>query len=481
MRSNSITLIVIGAWLLASPLAVWAYIDAGGDRITLPELLLEFRDVAAVQIDKADLQRGAVLYRVQRSFQGKLADPIKHALLSMGEVPAPLRGLAVGQPAVLFTRCMIDRRGVTLTNFGWYQVNDPPNPQDGWHRLAMLREDLESAFLGTPEQLSEALSRLRDGQRVVVRIRPRDCTPSESVLVLCNLDDPHNRPLAWDSAGPTPEQRPMKQWLADLKSGTVPQRVRAALALAKLPATEESVTGLIAALRDRVAVVRAAACESLGVLKTDAKRVVPKLAKSLDDGDRFVCVSAARALAQYGAAAQPALPDLARSLGDRDFVRDFRPMRANAAAEAIVRIAPEDPLTQRALKHLEQRMLNDDRPDSYGTRVEGARILGRLGPVARPMLASLLRRLNDQDASVRLAAAHAVLRISRKQGDHELAVGALKKLVQHEDSLVRLRVARALADAPSRLAKELYLILQQDPAPSVRALALQAGGQPKAP
>jgi len=73
------------------------------------------------------------------------------------------------------------------------------------------------------------------------------------------------------------------------------------------------------------------------------------------------------------------------------------------------------------------------------------------------------------------------LRISRKQGDHELAVGALKKLVQHEDSLVRLRVARALADAPSRLANELYLILQQDPARSVRALALQAGGHPKAP
>lgn len=480
MRSRIVGLIVFLVWFVGCGPAAWAYIDAGGDRITLAEVLLEFRDVAAVKIEKADLDRGAVLYRVQKRFQGKLTDPTKHALLAMGKVPEPLQKLAPGQAAVLLNGCY-DRRGIALTSCGWYHVDDPPNPQDGWHRLVMLRADLDSIFFGTPEQLTETLSRLREGERVVVRIRPRDCKPSESVFVSCDLDDPHNRPTAMNPDGPQPMQRQVPEWLADLKTGTVPQRVQAALALARLPASDESVGGLIAGLRDRVGVVRAAVCESLGTLKQDAKRVVPALAKALNDSDRFVCVCAARALAEFGVAAKPALPDLARALGDRDFVQDFRPFRANAVAEAIVRIAPDDQLTQRALKHLEQRMLNDERPDSYGTRLEGARVLGRLGPVARPVLASLMRRLKDPDANVQVTAAHAVLRVSNRPGEQELAVVTLKKLVRHDDNLVRLRVARALADAPAVLAKELYQILQMDTVPKIRTLATQALSPPKSP
>jgi HEAT repeat protein len=77
-----------------------------------------------------------------------------------------------------------------------------------------------------------------------------------------------------------------------------------------------------------------------------------------------------------------------------------------------------------------------------GTRAEAARILGRLGPPARPALRALLPCLEDQDAKVRKEAEEAVLRVVPGAGPEALPV--LTALLGSPDARTRARVAEIL-------------------------------------
>src|SRR5687768_15816986 len=81
-------------------LALLAYIDGGGARVTLPEIVSEFRTVTLLELEKADLARGGFKFRVGAPLKGK-ADAAEVKLQVAG---APFKEMAPGRVAVHFTQ-----------------------------------------------------------------------------------------------------------------------------------------------------------------------------------------------------------------------------------------------------------------------------------------------------------------------------------------------------------------------------------------
>jgi HEAT repeat protein len=102
------------------------------------------------------------------------------------------------------------------------------------------------------------------------------------------------------------------------------------------------------------------------------------------------------ALGKIGPSAMPAVPELQRGLDSPDRVL------AMASAWALAWIDHEN--KQTATKSLPVLIEALDASDAM-TRLHAAEALGRLGPLARPAVATLRERLKDGDGHVREAAA----------------------------------------------------------------------------
>src|SRR5262249_42063236 len=185
----------------------------------------------------------------------------------------------------------------------------------------------------------------------------------------------------------TPADYPLDKWADRLKSDDPTVRYQAAIALG-LSGTTAFTPDLRRLLQDSNPQVRLAATTASGTLHTDAATTVPALGVVLSDRARFVNTAAARTLRQFGAEAKPALQRLGEALEQNLGGFDYRALRQGEIAETILVIDPTSAEARRALRLL-TNLLNDDRPDSNGTRLAGARALGRCGsggPAARPPL-----------------------------------------------------------------------------------------------
>src|SRR4051812_42717587 len=78
-----------------------AYIDMPAERLTLPRLLLEFRNVGLYGVDWVDAEHRAVRYRLVEAIQGNPEETFKHIINLDGRVPEELKELAEGEPAVV--------------------------------------------------------------------------------------------------------------------------------------------------------------------------------------------------------------------------------------------------------------------------------------------------------------------------------------------------------------------------------------------
>jgi S1-C subfamily serine protease/HEAT repeat protein/ribosomal protein S27E len=207
-------------------------------------------------------------------------------------------------------------------------------------------------------------------------------------------------------------------WAPDARA---PMRVASA-------APTGNIADLVKGLMHSEASVRARSAETLGEMGERAKDAIPSLLKLLNDPDEFTRRMVASALSKIGLPAKSDVPLLAKSLGDPSV--DLR----RYAATTLEKMGSD---SRGALNEM-AAALSDNDP---GVRQALARALGRFGRDAKDRAQrSLEEMLSDSDRDTRLAAAEGLAGILVASADVE----PLKKLVKHEDSEVRVAVAKAL-------------------------------------
>jgi hypothetical protein len=484
---------VVLALLALMPRPTHAYIAVSAERLTLPEVILEFKAVAVLSVQKSDPARGAVRFKLESELVGKLpADAsLKHSIAAEGKAVPGVGELTSGETVILFWGSF-DRRSLVLTQRGWYQTRAPGGGDDGWERYTQRRDDMARVFVGTPKELRAAIEAMLRGQRVVASIVPKTAQGNERLAVGYDLLDPHRRhaPELKQGAKIVASERAVPGLVRDLSSVTAGRRQQVAYGLIDHAAVAHSaVPALLGAMKDPHLEIRAAAIDAIGHIahlppKATGKPayamddVVRALAEALKDEDRFVAASAARALARLGPAARPALSALGDALPDRNADFDFRPLRALEAARAILMIDPAAPQADAAVRLLTgDKLLNDDRADGYGTRLAGAIALADTGVGAKSAEGELLKRMRDDKLpEVRIACAEAILRID---ANHAAAADAIKVLsggVAADDVLTRVRALRSIAraGAAARPAAESARARLKDPMEAVRQAAEEA-------
>jgi hypothetical protein len=410
--------------LVAVPAPAPAYIAVSAERLTLCEVMLEFPTVLDLTLDKFDAEKGAFVFTAS-ALQGKKPDaPLRFALLDGGTTHKRFARLAKGARAVAFLGSP-DNRSLVYCEAGWFLTK----PDQGWERFTQFRDDFRALCDGTPDELARACAALAVGGEATVPVRSKGVEGDARPFARYSAQFPHRRFPALD-----PNAKPPA---AGAK--VVVARHRAALQTDAEP-------DLLKALTDAHPEVRAAAAFALGTRKEWSKDAIGALAKALEDDDRFVCGFAALALGRAGASAKPATDALLKALGDRNFDHDFRPHRAAEAAEALLRIAPNTDAANRAVAFfLTDRMLNDQRIDSEGTRTAAARALGRSGAAAKGALPDLVKRLTDPLPATRVAAAEAVHLVGGDAKQREAAAKVLAKECASADAGTRVQALRACA------------------------------------
>jgi HEAT repeat protein len=477
--------------LLSWPASAPAYIDAGGWQVTLPEIVSEFRTITLVEVEKANVARGGFKFRLGKPLKGAPDQKDLKLQMEWGEPGPPFKELKPGRIGIHFTQSsdktlapsssspafenlLAQRACLTFIDGAWFHTMPGA---DGW-QSGTLRRDFEIAFVGTSQDLIDAVTGLLRGREVLARCR-RLRNTGEIQWARYSLGSPNSKTLARDPSGPPASSRPGSAWTADLKDPSGLVRSQAALALAELgPAARDAEVPLAAALRDPDPDVRAAAVAALGAIVPDGKAAVDGLARALSDDDWFVRLGAAQALEKFGPAAAPAVPALVQALKPNDLIKDFRPVRCGAAMVALARIDPRAKELEAALNLVVGKLLADERQGSFGARATGARLLGDCGPAALPAVPALSRLLRDPDGDVRVASAEALLKIDPdRQGDR--AVGTLADALKSAELLVRLRAAEALGGRGARSAAALPALRAavQDPEPDVRRAAEEAAAK----
>jgi hypothetical protein len=155
---------------------------------TLPRLLLHFMPdaVALAEVERVDLDRGAVRYRLVERIAGKGEErEFRHAIAPEGQAPAELRSLRAGARAVIFGD---DHEGQSLTYVegSWYHAK---RAEDSWRRMTGLRPLYLQCFAGTADELAAALKRLLLGQEAVVRARHE----GKDAWTKYSMKDPHRK------------------------------------------------------------------------------------------------------------------------------------------------------------------------------------------------------------------------------------------------------------------------------------------------
>lgn len=254
---------------------------------------------------------------------------------------------------------------------------------------------------------------------VDVRIQARLALEELAVIdKQAHSDDAAVHPTALDE---TVEQatasNSLEEWraaLPELIAGVGDRDIRARLRAIDIlealgPVAESAMPALRTALQDNNRFVRWSAARALARIGPAApEETVPALEKLLMDDDLDVRVAAARSLASYGPKAQTALNGLLEALT----------VKSSEQRLAVLRVlhgigpagAPAVPTLCACLADIDPSV-----------RCKSAAVLGDLGPLARPAVDVLRQSLSDDDADVRHAAGKALLLIDRDASSQPLA------------------------------------------------------------
>lgn len=457
----------IAAGLACAP-PCWAYIDRPPEQLTLPRLLLEFKDVGVFVVDRVDLEKGAVRYRLVEVIQGRDTPPtVRHVIRSGNSVPSPLQGIRPGQKAVLFSQDNY-RRGIVRIGEVWYLGTY--RPQTGWWRLGCLdtHYDLNCCFRGSVEELARACRTLLAGRTVTVRCRKRS-REKDLQWVRCDLRKPHEKNVV-----PAP-------------TATAPTPVA-------MPGDTAALVERLGGANTRT---RLDAADGLGRMGAQAVGAAEALARLVaDDEDPLVRRSAAVALGRIGPGARSALPALIDAV--RSGYGDASGLVGYEAAVAVVRIDPDGThaatLIAERLKDAEPKvryraavavrvigsalaravpaLIAATEDPKQNVRYQAVRALGVVAPSARAALPALSRALRDRDRFVREAGGKSLHALD--PAADETAGLWVAVLGESPDATVRHLAARALGDAakPTRAVEAaLTRAAATDAASNVRSQA----------
>lgn len=461
-------LIILNLFVFIPP--AQAYIAVSAQRLTLPEVMLEFPTVVAITVDKHDAKRGAFLFRVSETIQGKTpATPIKHAWLKDNQLPAVFADVKTGTQGVMFIGSP-DNRSLTFINGVWFISR----PQDGWERLDEFRDDFRNLFVGTSDEFIKAARTLSRGGKAIVPIQPKTAKPSTNrFFVQYDADFPHRR---FPAINPTDTVRTDGAQLTKRLQDADPAiRQQATLQLHRTGQSEQEIEPLlIKRLTDEHPEVRIAAAYTAGQLSKPTAELITALAKALSDEDRFVCGFAAWALGRFGSQAKSVIPKLHAALAERNYDHDFRPHRAAEAAEAMILIDPTPDNVNKAIAFFtSDKMLNDERVDSEGTRTAAANALGRCGEKAKPALPNLVKRLTDPLAATRIACARAISRISPNSDEAKQATAMLLKELANPTPGDLVQAMKAVHATRQTTLLSAIKKLEKHPVPEISQLAKQ--------
>ena len=384
----------------------FAYIDGPAEKLTLPQLLLEFRSVSVLQVDRLDLEKGVVLFKPVERVQGR-GEPalVRHAVKYDGGVPAELKGLKPGQQAVFFSGDGYTR-GITLVEGAWYCSTF--DRKTGWWHIAYTagHYDFNCAFAGSVPELLEAIGGLLRGEEVVVKCRKKSRQP-ETQLVRSSLRQPQRKEVV---AG----EKPAPQAPAN---------------------SDKAVATLVKSLQDIQVGVRVGAAQALGRLGTSAREATPALSAALvKDKDPFVRRAAAVALGNIGPEAKAAVPALLTAL--QSHYENVEGLVGSECAVAIGRIDADG----RVVVPLVMPKLKDPNGE---VRLKAAGWLAILGPVAKSAVPDLIEAMKDKDDGVRHAAVGALASVG---AEPKVTVPVLTAALKDQSKFVRFAAARALGE-----------------------------------
>ncbi len=267
--------------------------------------------------------------------------------------------------------------------------------------------------------------------------------------------------IGWCSGEGHHENKFASAWIEDLKSDSATTRFNAVLALSDIePVSDASATALIEAMQDKSPEVRAAAAKALGGLRKAEGPVLTALENAMSDGDVTVRIAVTHALGETGTLSPKTAEVLMIALNDKTSA-----VRA-AAVESLSKM--EDAAIPLLIKGLDNESIRVQRESLNALALCGGnaesfpRVLGKMEaqhPSIRRAataaiskmdqedkrtLPAILKRLDDEDVTVRLAAVEALEHWSIPS---EQTVTRLVLILQDqkENSTVRKAVAQSLS------------------------------------
>jgi len=436
--TRAAALAVLACVCLAAADAAWAYIDVAPEQFTLPRLLLEFRSAGLYEVERVDLEKGAIRFKPIEHIQGLApAESINHAIGYDGRVPPEFKNVRVGQKAVLF-RDDPYSRAVTMLEGTWYVSNW--DRATGWARLAtMANPFFECGFCGTVPELVAACKALVRGETIVVRCR-RKPKAAETQWVTTSLREPHKRAVVPAPAGSPPD--PPK------------------------PAPAEGLPALVAKLQAEKPEVRMEAAAAIGRLGPQAKAAAPALLAAFpQEKDPFARRAMIVALGAIGPEARQAAPALVAAV--RDGYGNVDDLVGFEAMAALVKIDPENTASGRCVI----AMLRDKNPE---VRSRAAAMVRLLGPAVKSMAPALVEAAKDPHPGVRMEALRSLVALRPEAG---LVLPLLTAALGDADKYVRLYAAQGLAGCGPEAkgaTKPLIDAVAREKDPDVRSQEIRA-------
>lgn len=235
------------------------------------------------------------------------------------------------------------------------------------------------------------------------------------------------RPQNLAAVSPPPES--LTALIAKLKDSQAAVRASAARSLGSRGAqAKEAAPALIAMLGDRETWVRGIAAEALGQIGPSATEAIPQLIALLKNqpASGIQNTTLLYALGQMGPAAEAAIPDLAKALDGPD---------GPTAAQALARIGPKSiPALSRAL--------SDPNPRKRVTAALGFRLMGINARPAAPLLLQALKQ-EDREATDQTAATEILSALYEIRPDSR-AVPSLIEFLKSTDRRLQIHALNVL-------------------------------------